>query len=255
MIHSDIWGPSRIKNVTGTRWFVSFIDDHTRLTWVFLMKEKSETGQNFKNFKNMIQTQFQSKIQILKSDNARDYFNSILGEFLAKEGIVLLSSCVDTPQQNGIFERKNRHLLEVARSLMFSTNVPKLFWGEAILTAAYLINKMLSRVLKFQTPCQTLLKSFPTTRLISIVPQKIFGCSVFVHINQQHRSKLDPRLLKCIFLGYSANKKGYKCYSPVTRKFYNSMDVTFLKPSLTIPKLIFRGRIQLRNISFGTLSH
>ncbi|RVW61349.1 Retrovirus-related Pol polyprotein from transposon RE1 [Vitis vinifera] len=129
-------------------------------------------------------------------------------EFLAQEGIVHLSSCVDTPQQNGIAERKNRHLLEVARSLMFSMNVPKLFWGQAVLTAAYLINRMPSRVLKFQTPCQTLLKSFPTTRLISTVPPKIFGCSVFVHINQQHRSKLDPR-----------------------------------------------GRIQLRNINFGILSH
>ncbi|RVW20625.1 Retrovirus-related Pol polyprotein from transposon TNT 1-94 [Vitis vinifera] len=146
-----------------------------------------------------------------------------VGEFLAQEGIVHLSSCVDTPQQNGIVERKNRHLLEVARSLMFSMNVPKLFWGQAVLTAAYLINRMPSRVLKFQTPCQTLLKSFPTTRLISTVPPKIFGCSVFVHINQQHRSKLDPRSLKCIFLGYSSNQKG--------------------------------GRIQLRNINFGILSH
>ncbi|RVW60823.1 Retrovirus-related Pol polyprotein from transposon TNT 1-94 [Vitis vinifera] len=124
--------------------------------------------------------------------NVKDYFNSILGEFLAQEGIVHLSSCVDTPQQNGIAKRKNRHLLEVARSLMFSMNVPKLFWGQAVLTAAYLINRMPFRVLKFQTPCQTLLKSFPTTRLISTVPPKIFGCSVFVHINQQHRSKLDP---------------------------------------------------------------
>ncbi|RVW73200.1 Retrovirus-related Pol polyprotein from transposon RE1 [Vitis vinifera] len=115
-----------------------------------------------------------------------------VGEFLAQEGIVHLSSCVDTPQQNGIAERKNRHLLEVARSLMFSMNVPKLFWGQAVLTVAYLINRMPSRVLKFQTPCQTLLKSFPITRLISTVPPKIFGCSVFVHINQQHRSKLDP---------------------------------------------------------------
>ncbi|RVX04977.1 Retrovirus-related Pol polyprotein from transposon TNT 1-94 [Vitis vinifera] len=132
----------------------------------------------------------------------------IVGEFLAQEGIVHLSSCVDTPQQNGIAERKNGHLLEVARSLMFSMNVPKLFWGQAVLTEAYLINRMPSRVLKFQTPCQTLLKSFPTTRLISTVPPKIFGCSVFVHINQQHRSKLDPR-----------------------------------------------GRIQLRNINFGILSH
>ena len=253
MIHSDIWGPSRIKNVTGTRWFVSFIDDHTRLTWVFLMKEKSETGQIFKNFKNMIQTQFQSKIQILKSDNARDYFNSILGEFLAKEGIVHLSSCVDTPQQNGIAERKNRHSLEVARSLMFSTNVPKLFWGEAVLTAAYLINRMSSRVLKFQTPCQTLLKSFPTTRLISIVPPKIFGCSVFVHINQQHRSKLDPKSLKCIFLGYSANKKGYKCYSPVTRKFYNSMDVTFFETQPYYPKIDIQGENSTQEYQFWNL--
>ena len=138
---------------------------------------------------------------------------------------------------------------------MFSTNVPKLFWGEAVLTAAYLINRMPSRVLKFQTPCQSLLKSFPTTRLISIVPPKIFGCSVFVHINQQHRSKLDPRSLKCIFLGYSANKKGIS----VTLRSQENSTIQwmshFLKPSLTIPKLIFRGRIQLRNISFGTLSN
>ncbi|RVW87339.1 Retrovirus-related Pol polyprotein from transposon RE2 [Vitis vinifera] len=108
----------------------------------------------------------------------------ILGEFLAQEGIVHLSSCVDTPQQNGIAERKNRHLLEVARSLMFSMNVPKLFWGQAVLTTAYLINRMPSRVLKFQTPCQTLLKSFPTTRLISTVPPKFSGAlSLFISIN------------------------------------------------------------------------
>ncbi|RVX04713.1 Retrovirus-related Pol polyprotein from transposon TNT 1-94 [Vitis vinifera] len=167
--------------------------------------------------------------------------------------IVHLSSCVDTPQQNGIAERKNRHLLEVARSLMFSMNVPKLFWGQAILTAAYLINRMPSRVLKFQTPCQTLLKSFPTTRLISTVPPKIFGCSVFVHINQQHRSKLDPRSLKCIFLGYSSNQKGYKCYSPVTRKFYNSMDVTFFETQPYYPKNDIQGENSTQEYQFWDL--
>ncbi|RVX01288.1 Retrovirus-related Pol polyprotein from transposon TNT 1-94 [Vitis vinifera] len=176
-----------------------------------------------------------------------------VGEFLAQEGIVHLSSCVDTPQQNGIAERKNRHLLEVARSLMFSMNVPKLFWGQAVLTAAYLINKMPSRVLKFQTPCQTLLKSFPTTRLISTVPPKIFGCSVFVHINQQHRSKLDSRSLKCIFLGYSSNQKGYKCYSPVTRKFYNSMDVTFFETQPYYPKNDIQGENSTQEYQFWDL--
>ncbi|XP_028086199.1 uncharacterized protein LOC114287116 [Camellia sinensis] len=201
----------------------------------------------------MIQTQFQSKIQILKSDNARDYFNSILGEFLAKEGIVHLSSCVDTPQQNGIAERKNRHLLDVARSLMFSTNVPQFFWGEAVLTAAYLINRMPSRVLQFQTPCQLLLKSFPTTRLISTIPPKIFGCSVFVHIHHQYRSKLDPRSLKCIFIGYSSHQKGYKCYSPVTKKFYNSMDVTFFETQSYYPKIDIQGETPTQENQFWTL--
>ena len=64
MIHSDVWGPSKVKNITGTR-FVSFVDDHTRLTWLFLMTEKSEVGQIFQNFNSMIQTQFQTKIQVL----------------------------------------------------------------------------------------------------------------------------------------------------------------------------------------------
>ncbi|RVW97919.1 Retrovirus-related Pol polyprotein from transposon TNT 1-94 [Vitis vinifera] len=216
---------------------------------LYILKERHDPQEQ----PQMTVTQFQSKIQILKSDNARDYFNSILGEFLAQEGIVHLSSCVDTPQQNGIAERKNRHLLEVARSLMFSMNVPKLFWGQAILTAAYLINRMPYRVLKFQTPCQTLLKSFPTTRLISTVPPKIFGCSVFVHINQQHRSKLDPRSLKCIFLGYSSNQKGYKCYSPVTRKFYNSMDVTFFETQPYYPKNDIQGENSTQEYQFWDL--
>ncbi|RVW74059.1 Retrovirus-related Pol polyprotein from transposon TNT 1-94 [Vitis vinifera] len=118
---------------------------------------------------------------------------------------------------------------------------------------AYLINRMSSRVLKFQTPCQTLLKSFPTTRLISTVPPKIFGCSVFVHINQQHRSKLDPRSLKCIFLGYSSNQKGYKCYSPVTRKFYNSMDVTFFETQPYYPKNDIQGENSTQEYQFWDL--
>jgi len=116
-----------VHNITGTRWFVSFVDDHTRLTWLFLMKEKSEVSQIFQNFHAMIQTQFQTKIQILKTDNAKEYFNSSINTYCLNQGIIHISSCVNTPQQNGVAERKNRHLLEVARSLMLSTHVPKQF--------------------------------------------------------------------------------------------------------------------------------
>ena len=219
MIHSDIWGPPRVKCITGARWFVSFIDDHTRITWLFLVKEKSEVGSIFRNFNTMIQNQFQTKIQILKTDNAREYFDKILSEYLINQGIIHQSSCVDTPQQNAVAKRKNRQLLEVARSLMFTTHVPKVFWGEAVLTSAYLINRMPSRTLSFNTPYQTFLKAFPNTSLLSTLPMKVFGCTTFVHIHAQHRGKLDPKSIKCLFVGYSSNKKGYKCYSPTTRKF------------------------------------
>ena len=128
LIHSDIWGPSRVRNISGTRWFITFIDDHTRNTWIYLLKEKSEATSSFKTFNSMIKTQFQTQIQVFRTDKGREYFNTILGQFLADQGIIHHSSCVDRPQQNGIAERKNRHLLEVARALMFSMNVSKRFW-------------------------------------------------------------------------------------------------------------------------------
>ena len=86
----------------------------------------------------------------------RNFFNSTLKSFLLDNGLLHQSSCVNTPQQNGVSERKNRHLLEVARSLLFTSNVPKCFWGDAILTACYLINRMPSRVLNYQTPLNCL---------------------------------------------------------------------------------------------------
>lgn len=229
MIHSDIWGPSRVNNIFGSRWFVTFIDDHTRLTWLFLMKEKSDIGRIFQTFHLMIQTQFSTKIQVFKTDNGREYFHSQLGSYLNSHGIIHISSCVETPQQNGVAERKNRHLLEVTRSLMLATHVPKFFWGEAVLTATYLVNRMPSRVLDFQTPFQRLLHTYPHIRFVSQIPLKVFGCTAFVHINQQHRSKLDPKSLKCVFLGYAPNQSGYKCYCPQTKRFYTTMDVTFFE--------------------------
>ena len=115
-------------------------------------------------------------------------------------------------------ERKNRHLLEVARAIMFSMNVPKYLWGDVILTASYLINRMHTRVLNFETPLHSLKKLFPMCRLYSKLPLKVFGCICFVYVPQILRSKLDPTARKCIFMGYALNKKGYRCFNHVTKK-------------------------------------
>jgi len=88
LIRSDVRGPSKINNITGSRWFVTFIDDHTRTTWVFLMKEKSEVGQIFEYFHNMVRMQFQANIQVLITNNGREYYNFALRSYLQKNGIV-----------------------------------------------------------------------------------------------------------------------------------------------------------------------
>jgi len=229
LIHSDVWGPSKITTSSGKKWFVTFIDDHTRLCWVYLMNEKSEVENLFKLFYNMVENQFQTKIGILHSDNGTEYFNQCLRNFLEEKGIQHQSTCSDTPQQNGIAERKNKHLLEVTRAIMFSMHVPKYLWGDAILTATYLINRMPTRILKYITPLECFKNFFPECRLFSDLPLKIFGCTVYVHIPSRLRSKLDPRAEKCVFIGYAPYKKGYKCYNPQTKKTFVSMDVSFVE--------------------------
>ena len=239
LIHSDIWGPSTIPNITGSRWFVTFIDDCTRVSWIYLLKNKSDVSHVFPVFHSMIKNQFGTKIKRIRSDNARDYFNQTLSPYFQTEGIIHESSCIITPQQNGVAERKNRHLLECTRALLFEQNVPKHYWGEAILTSAYVINRMPSRVLEFQSPLETLSQFFPDIRSSFNLTPRVFGCTSFVHVHNHNRGKLDPRALKCVFVGYSTTQKGYKCYHPHTRKLYVTSDVTFVenKPYFSTPSI------------------
>ena len=224
-IHSDLWGPSRTPNRTNTKWFITFIDDHTRMSWLYLLKDKTEVCQTFINFHNMVQTQFQTKIKILHTDNGTEYVNHTLSNFLTKNGILHKSTCPSTPQQNGIAERKNRHILETARAIMFESKVPKYYWVDAVLTATFLINRMPSKPLSFKTPLEMLHEHFHLSYLENKLPLKVFGCTCYVYIS--HSNKLDPRSVRCIFLGYSASQKGYKCFDPLSKRLYVTCDVNF----------------------------
>lgn len=245
LIHSDIWGPSTIPNISGSRWFVSLIDDYTRVTWIFLLKHKSDVSRVVPNFHSMIQNQFGVKIKGFRSDNARDYFNQILTPYFQKEGIIHESSCISTPQQNGVAERKNGHLLNTTRALLFQGNVPKSYWGEAVLTATYMINRLPSRSLDYTTPMENLAKFYPHVRTSNGLIPRVFGCTSFVHVHSHNRGKLDPRAIKCVFLGYSSTQKGYKCYHPPSRKFYLSADVTFAENKPFFSQSYLQGEISL----------
>ena len=151
-----------------------------------------------------------------------EYVNQEFEHFLVSNGIEHQTTYVNTPEQNGVAERKNRHLLEVARSLMFTMNAPKFLWGEAVKTATYLINRMPLRVLDNKSSAELLLNSNDF-----IVAPKVFGCVCFVHDYRNDVRKLDPRAVKCVFVGYSPTQKGYRCWCPSEHRFFVSMDVTF----------------------------
>ena len=146
---------------------------------------------------------------------------------MSSHGILHQSSCAYTPQQNGVVECKNRHLVETARTLLLHHKVPQRFWEDAILAACYLINRMPSSVLHDQIPHSILL---PTPPLFYLLP-RVFGCVCFIHILTLGQDKLSVKATKCVFLGYSRLQRGYRCYSPDTNRYFIFADVTFFEDS------------------------
>ena len=168
LINSDVWGPSPITTSSGHRWFVIFVDDCTRMTWLYLLKHKDEVFAIFQSFHTMVQTQFSAKIKILHSDNGGEYVNQQFQTYFNSHGILHETLCSQTPQQNGTAERKNRHILETACALLINAHVPNRYWSDAVATAVHLLNRMPTRVLQFQTPLKVLSDhvSLPTVLMI-----------------------------------------------------------------------------------------
>ncbi|CAB77909.1 putative polyprotein [Arabidopsis thaliana] len=147
LVHSDVW-TSPCMSRDNKKYFVTFIDEKSKYTWITLLPSKDCVMDAFINFQNYVTNYFNAKIKVLRSDNGGEYTSHKFKEYLAKHGIIHQTSCPYTPQQNGVAERKNRHLMEVERSMMFHTNVTKKFWGDAVMTACYLINRTPTKVLQ-----------------------------------------------------------------------------------------------------------
>ena len=114
---------------TGFKYFVTFVDDFSRVTWLYLMNSRSELFSHFTAFCAKIQTQFHVLVQILRSDNAKEYLSEPFQSFMLQHGILNQTYCVDTPTHNGVTERKNRHLLDTIRALLFQMHVSQTLLG------------------------------------------------------------------------------------------------------------------------------
>ncbi|GJR34587.1 ribonuclease H-like domain-containing protein [Tanacetum coccineum] len=147
LVHLDLWGLYRVSSREGFKYFLTIVNDYSKAVWTYLLKTKDEVFDCFVNFIKLIHNQFDAKIKTIRSDNGTEFVNKKMFTLFSDLGIIHHTSCTHTPQQNGIAERKHRHLLNVAWSLMFQGGIPLNFWFDIILTAIYLINMLPSSVL------------------------------------------------------------------------------------------------------------
>ncbi|RVW67261.1 Retrovirus-related Pol polyprotein from transposon TNT 1-94 [Vitis vinifera] len=152
LVHTDLWGPSPVASLGGSRYYITFIDDSSRKVWVYFLKNKSDVFVTFKKWKAMVETETGLKVKCLRSDNGGEYIDGGFSEYCAAQGIRMEKTIPGTPQQNGVAERMNRTLNERARSMRLHAGLPKTFWADAVSTAAYLINRGPSVPMEFRLP-------------------------------------------------------------------------------------------------------
>jgi hypothetical protein len=235
-IHCDLWGPAPVASVQNFKYYVIFVDDHTRYTWLYPLKHKSDFFNTFLTFQRMVENQFERKIQIFQCDGGGEFSLQAFLTHLNMCGIVQHVSCPGTPEQNGVAERKHRHIVETGLTMLFHARLPKNLWIEAFMTAVYLINRLPSSKLAMDTPFFKLHGVHPDYNSL-----KVFGCRCFPYLRDYAKNKFEPKSYPCIFIGYSPLHKGYRCLHPPTKRVYLSRHVVFDEGILpyTDPRALF----------------
>ena len=168
-MHTDICGPIRTPSLAENRYLIIFIDDYSRMTWVYFLKEKSEVFGIFKRFKAYVEKQSGRQIKVLRSDRGKEYNSREFDQFCEDEGIERQLTTAYTPQQNGVSKRKNCMVMEMARSMLKEKGLPNTFWAEAVHTAIYILNRCPTKDVTNKTPIKAWRGRNPSGRHLRVL--------------------------------------------------------------------------------------
>ena len=199
LIHTDICGPMSTPSHGNNKYFVLFIDDFTRITWVFFVKQTSKVFSIFKKFKTFVEKQSGCYIMTLRSDRGMKYTSSQFGNFCEDEGVERQLSIAYTFQQNGVDEMKNQIVMKMAKAMLYEKVLLKKFWVETVNTVVYLLNRCPTKALLNKT----LIEAW-NGRKSFVKHFKVFRCLCYSQVPKERRSKLDEASEKCIFMGCSS---------------------------------------------------
>jgi transposase InsO family protein len=230
----------------GQRYFISFIDDYSRYMYLYMLHNKNEALDAFKIFKAEVEKQCGKQIKIVRSDRGGEYYGRYIedghapgpfAKFLQEHGIVAQYTMPGSPDQNGVAERRNRTLLDMVRSMLSSSNLPKSLWIEALKTTVYILNRVPTKAVP-KMPFELWKGWKPSLRHM-----RVWGCPSEVRIYNPQEKKLDPRTISGYFIGYAERSKGYRFYCPShSTRIVESRNAKFLENDLN------SGSDQTRNI-------
>ncbi|KAJ9557962.1 hypothetical protein OSB04_012576 [Centaurea solstitialis] len=199
LLHMDLFGPVNVQSIAGKKYTLVIVDEYSRYTWVFFLRSKSDAPEEIILFVRKMERLNNLTVRSIRSDHGTEFKNSTLETFFDQKGISQNFSFVRTPQQNGVAERRNKTLIEAARSMLSEANLATQFWAEAVNTACYTQNRSLIVKRFRRTPYELFRNRKP-----SIEHLHIFGCVCYILNNKDNLGKFDSKSDDGIFLGYSS---------------------------------------------------
>ncbi|GJS42103.1 putative ribonuclease H-like domain-containing protein [Tanacetum coccineum] len=238
MLHMDLFGPTFVSSLMHKKYCLVVTDDYSRFTWVFFLTTKDETSEILKNFIKEIENLVDKKVKIIRSDNGTEFKNKVMDDFCREKGIKREYSVARTPQQNGVAERRNRTLIEAARTMLADSKLPTTFWAEAVSTACYVQNRVLVVKPHNKTPYELFRGFKPALSFM-----RPFGCHVTILNTLDNLGKFDGKSDEGFFVGYSLSSKAFRVYNTRTRRVEENLHIGFLENKPMIegngPKWLF----------------
>ncbi|GJR88488.1 retrovirus-related pol polyprotein from transposon TNT 1-94 [Tanacetum coccineum] len=222
LLHMDLCGPMRVASVNGKKYILVIVDDYSRFTWVKCLRSKDEAPALIINFLKMIQVWLKETVHRIRTDNGTKFVNQTLREYYEKVGISHETSVARSPQQNGVVERRNRTLIEAARTMLIYAKAPLFLWAEAVATACYTQNRSMIRRRHGKTPYELLHDKPPDLSYLHV-----FGALCYPTNDCENLGKLQPKADIGIFIGYAPTKKAFRIYNRRTRRIIETIHVDF----------------------------
>ncbi|GJZ23021.1 putative ribonuclease H-like domain-containing protein [Tanacetum coccineum] len=244
LLHMDLFGPTSVRSLNHKTYCLVITDDFSRFSWVFFLRTKDETSGILKDFIRQIENQLNQKVKTIRCDNGTEFKNRDFIEFCGSKGIKREYSNARTPQQNGVAERKNRTLIEAARTMLADSFLPNTFWAEAVSTACYVLNRVLVTKPHNKTPYELI------TGKISIISYiRPFGCHVTILNTIDHLIKFDGKSDEGFLVGYSLRSKAFRVYNLETKRVEENLHITFLENK---PNVAGKGPTWLFDLDYLT---